>query len=190
MATPMPFAVGLGEGRILVTGRRGTVTAAATPASKLQYLANVQSDIQQQLDQVSQGGGGGGSNISFGMWEPVVTGDGPESEGPLGGQAFGNYFTIGSIIFWTLDVTWTGLSGRATGELIITGLPNTSSGVHGTFAASVGRAQLADAEGILQMTVPPNGNTIRTFVSAGFSTVPQPVCDSGSIIASGFYVQD
>lgn len=63
MTSPQPFVLGLGPGRILLSGRRGTVTAAEVPAAALEFLAGARGNLQEQIDQLAGGssnGGGGG----------------------------------------------------------------------------------------------------------------------------------
>ena len=122
-----------------------------------------------------------------GTWTPVMSGSTTAGTGTYNGQA-GSYVKIGSVVYYTLDLSWTNHTG--TGNMNLSGLPFTSDGTIYCAASLRAASGLAlSASHYPQAFVNINATTLaweQFPVGGGFQSAI-PMDTSGAIMITGFY---
>ena len=121
-----------------------------------------------------------------GTWTPVMSGSTTAGTGTYNGQV-GSYVKIGSVVYYTLDLSWTNHTG--TGNMNLSGLPFTSNGTYCAGSCRAGTGLALTASHYIQAFVNINATTFsweQFPVGGGFQSAI-PMDTSGAIMITGFY---
>jgi hypothetical protein len=180
----------LNTGIFFPAGDAVGVATNGAEAARFNSSGNLVFPNGQGIDFSASAGGGATSSLlddyEEGTWTPVMSGSTTAGVGTYNGQA-GNYRKIGSVVYYSLDLSWTAHTG--TGNMNLSGLPFLSNSVYCAAAIRSASGLSYSASNYPQCFPNINATTFsweQFPVGGGFQS-GIPMDTAGAIMVTGFY---